>query len=246
MTAWKIAGINFDHQHMGDLLRLVSEHPQAEIVGVSHEDRARMQSTIDALSISEDIVYTDYKNCLEETKPDIVILCPATGAHADWTEKVAPYGVHVLMEKPFAASAKDARRMIAALEKTGKKLAINWPLRWYPPHATSKRLIDEGVIGQVKEVHYYDGNRGPVRHGADKVDIEPSAEEKAASWFYQKDKGGGSLLDYLGYGVTLGSWFNGGLEPLEVTTITDKPEGLEVDEHSAEHTQRDRYRDHHH
>lgn len=28
---WKVAGISFDHMHMGDLLRLVSGHPQAEI-----------------------------------------------------------------------------------------------------------------------------------------------------------------------------------------------------------------------
>ena len=32
---WKIAGINFDHFHMGDLLRYAHEHPHAEIVGIS-------------------------------------------------------------------------------------------------------------------------------------------------------------------------------------------------------------------
>ncbi len=31
---WRIAGINFDHFHMGDLLRQTSEHPNAEIVGI--------------------------------------------------------------------------------------------------------------------------------------------------------------------------------------------------------------------
>src|SRR5205814_10346873 len=44
--------------------------------------------------------------------------------------------------------------------------------------------------------------------------------------------GGGSLLDYLGYGVTLGTWFHGGREPSEVTAVVDQPAGLEVDEHS--------------
>ena len=100
--------------------------------------------------------------------------------------------------------------MIAAVKKTGKQLAINWPLRWYPPHVTSKRLIDEGVIGDVIEVHYYDGNRGPLRHGADKIDVseEDIMQAQAASWFYKKAEGGGSLLDYLGYGVTLGTWYH--------------------------------------
>ena len=34
---WRIAGINFDHFHMGDLLRYAAEHPRAEIVGISDE-----------------------------------------------------------------------------------------------------------------------------------------------------------------------------------------------------------------
>ena len=80
MKRWKIAGINFDHQHMGDLLRHVLEHPDADIVGVAHEEKSRMKSTIDALGIDEARVFTDYKVCLEQTTPDIVILCPATGS----------------------------------------------------------------------------------------------------------------------------------------------------------------------
>jgi glucose-fructose oxidoreductase len=40
------------------------------------------------------------------------------------------------------------------------------------------------------------------------------------------------LLDYLGYGVTIGTWYHGGKAPLEVTTTVWGAEGLEVDEHS--------------
>ena len=45
--------------------------------------------------------------------------------------------------------------------------------------------------------------------------------------------GGGSLLDYLGYGATLGTWFMNGEAPIEVTAVVDQPRGLEVDEHST-------------
>jgi glucose-fructose oxidoreductase len=41
------------------------------------------------------------------------------------------------------------------------------------------------------------------------------------------------LLDYLGYGTTLGTWFMGGRKPIEVTCAVDSPAGLEVDEHSV-------------
>ncbi|PTY01793.1 gfo/Idh/MocA family oxidoreductase [Verrucomicrobia bacterium LW23] len=229
-TKWKIAGINFDHMHMGDLLRKVFEHSNAEIVGVSDERPDRMEDTVRKFGIPRQRVFTDYRECMEKARPDLVILCPATALHAEWTERIAPYGAHILVEKPFAASLAEADRMIAALAATGKQLIINWPLRWYPPHVTTKRLIDEGVIGDVLGVHYYDGNRGPLRHSADKIETVPG--KKSESWFYQKSKGGGSLLDYLGYGTTLGTWYHGGRAPLEVTAMVDQPEGLEVDEHS--------------
>jgi glucose-fructose oxidoreductase len=229
----RFVGINFDHMHMGDLLRLVHETPGCEIAGICDEHPARMTEAISKFDIPAESVFSDYNQCLETTRPDVAILCPATGEHALWTERVAAHSVHILMEKPFAASLADADRMIAAMRDTGKFLAINWPLRWYANNVTAHRLVREGRIGQLQEVHYYGGNRGPVCHGADKEERTPTAEDKAASWFYDKSKGGGSLLDYLGYGVTLGTWFNGSARPMEVTSVVDIPPGLEVDEHSV-------------
>jgi glucose-fructose oxidoreductase len=65
------------------------------------------------------------------------------------------------------------------------------------------------------------------------MEKEPSATEKAASWFYDRAQGGGSLLDYMGYGATLGTWHLGGKSPLEVTCAWNQPAGLEVDEHAV-------------
>lgn len=232
---FRIAGINFDHFHMGDLLRMAAECPNAEIVGVSDEDLGRIEPIVQRRGIPRDRVFADYRHCLETTKPDLVILCPAAARHGEWVEKVAPFDVHILVEKPFAATLAEADHMIAAQAKTGKLLAINWPLRWVPSHVTAKRLVDEGLIGEVIEVHYYDGNRGPLYHAADKVEVDPVAAtaQKASSWFYQKSAGGGSLQDYLGYGTTLGAWYMNGRKPIEVTCIVDEPRGLEVDEHSV-------------
>lgn len=229
---WKVAGINFDHMHMSDLLRQVHEHPQADIVGIADAQPARMASAVANFGLPPERMFADFRRCLTETKPDLVILCPATAKHAKWTQLVAPYRTHILVEKPFAATLAQADAMIAAVAKTKKQLIINWPLRWYPAHVTAKRLIDEKRIGRVIEVHYYDGNRGPLWHAADKVETTPTAKKKAASWFYKKSAGGGSLLDYLGYGTTLGTWFMNGRAPLEVTATVDQPKGLEVDEHA--------------
>jgi glucose-fructose oxidoreductase len=234
VTKHGVLGISFDHMHMGDLLRQVAEDPDAEIAGVFHPDRARMEAAIKTFSIPEERVFTDLEACLSGTKADLAILCSATAEHADYVEKIAPHGLHILVEKPFAASVSEARRMLSAMEHSGRRLAINWPLAWYRSHNTAKRLVDEGAIGELIEVHYYDGNRGPLFHLADKIEVSPEEVEaqKPNSWWYKKAAGGGSLLDYLGYGVTLGTWYMQGEAPLEVTSVVDETPGIEVDQHS--------------
>lgn len=219
---------------MGDNLRMARAHPDCEVVGICDPQLNRMTAAQADLGLDDSQLFVDWEQCLETCQPDWVILCPATGDHALWVERLAPHRLPLLLEKPMASSLADANRMLAACKAHGTPLAINWPLVWVESHCTAKRLIDIGRIGDLLEVHYYDGNRGPLWHTAGKQEI--SAEEvmrnKPSSWFYRKDQGGGSLLDYLGYGVTLGSWFLGGAEPIEITCICDQPANLEVDEHS--------------
>jgi predicted dehydrogenase len=234
MAKHRIVGISFDHMHMGDLLRLVHDHPNAEIAGIFDPDRAKMAHAVANFGIPDSLVFTDFDACLQATKPDLAILCAATADHATYTERLAAYGTHLFVEKPFAASVADARRMIAAMQPTGKLLAINWPLRWVPSHVTAKRLIDQGTIGDLTEVHFYDGNRGPLYHLADKIEVSPAEVEaqKPNSWWYKRSSGGGSLLDYLGYGATLGTWYMNGKAPIEVNCTIDQTPGIEVDQHS--------------
>ena len=59
MKTWKIAGVNFDHMHMGDLLRQCHEHPEVEIAGTCDAQPARMRSAIAHFQIPEERVFTD-------------------------------------------------------------------------------------------------------------------------------------------------------------------------------------------
>jgi predicted dehydrogenase len=230
---WRVAGINFDHFHMGDLLRYATEHPAVELVGICDEKPARMEEAIRKLRIPRERCYTDYRKCLEDARPEVVILCPAASKHGEWVKKVAPYGTHIMVEKPFAASLKEADAMVRAMPP-GAVLMINWPLQWVASHRKAYECVARGLIGDVLNVWHFGGNRGPLWHGADKDEktAEQVAREKPTSWFYQKAHGGGSLLDYLGYGSTLGTWYQGGRRPIDVTAVVDQPPGLEVDEHS--------------
>jgi len=234
MARWRLAGINFEHFHMGDNLREAFEHPDVEIVGLCDAQPERMADAIRDFGIPADRVFTDPRECIEKTHPDIVQMCPATAGRVELVKLVAACGVHVLLEKPFAARLADADAMASALP-AGRELAIHWPLTWSPNCRTAKRLIAEGAIGEPIEVHYYNGNRGPLWHTHDRIDrtAEQVAAEKPHSWFYSKALGGGSLLDYMGYGTTFGTWFLGGKAPTEVLCMTDHPPGLEVDEHAV-------------
>src|SRR5947209_840147 len=81
---WKIIGVSFDHMHMGDLLRMTANHPDAEIAGIFDERPARMQQAIETFQILPERVFIDWQACVERAKPDLAILCAATGRHAEW------------------------------------------------------------------------------------------------------------------------------------------------------------------
>jgi glucose-fructose oxidoreductase len=112
----------------------------------------------------------------------------------------------MLTEKPIAANLVDARRMARAAREAGVALMINWPITWSPAIRTAKRLLDEGVIGEVWEIKWRNGaSMGPLTH----ADPQPSDEEKGAEWWHRAGTGGGALLDYCCYGACLSCWYLG-------------------------------------
>lgn len=217
---------------MDHLLTYAHGEPNAEVVAVCHEDPGETEAMVTHCELQDNQVFTDWQECLEKSQPDVVVLCPANHLHAEWVERVAPAGVHILIEKPFASSLEQADRMITAQEATGKALAVNWPLAWYPPHQTAYRLLMEGRIGNLEEVHFYDGNRSSIMDRTVPAPRLPTLEEKLKSWYYDLE-GGGSLIDYLGYGVTLATWYFQGKNPTEVTTVKAGDSRVPVDEQSV-------------
>ena len=72
-------------------------------------------------------------------------------------------GKHVFIEKPLAASAADARELVAAAEAGDRRLMVGHLLLFHPALAAVRELIDSGELG---EIYYLYGNRvnlGQVR-----------------------------------------------------------------------------------
>jgi predicted dehydrogenase len=156
--------------------------------------------------------YENYQDMLAAEKLDIAILCPENARHAEVTEAAAGHGVHMVTEKPMAASLAQALRMASAAEKAGVALAVNWPITWIPTFRRLKQLLDDGAIGDVWELKWRNpASLGPLAHGsthpgATVISGEVSDAEKGMEWWHQAEAGGGALLDYCCYGACLASW----------------------------------------
>ncbi len=51
-----------------------------------------MRAAIEAHRLQPDQVFSNWQECIERSRPDFIVLCPATGDHALWIERLAPLG----------------------------------------------------------------------------------------------------------------------------------------------------------
>lgn len=124
--------------------------PNTKVVAVADDDKAGLAAAAQRLKV--DKTYADYRQMLDETKPDIVVIGQRwIDQHRDMAVAAADRGIHVYMEKPFCRSLIEADQIVAACEKTGAKLALAHPTRYSPKLKTIQTLIDDGAIGTVLE-----------------------------------------------------------------------------------------------
>ena len=138
---------NYGH----DVDRVWLEIPDCEIVGVADPDENGRQQA--AKRLKTDKVYSDYLKMLDETKPQIVSICPRwLDQHRDMVIAAAERGIHIFMEKPFCRSLAEADQMIAACEKRDVKLAISHQTRYSPKLQVVKSMIGDGMLGDILEL----------------------------------------------------------------------------------------------
>ncbi len=94
-------------------------------------------------------IYTDYRDLIDSGSVDVISICSANETHAEIAIRAAEAGIHVLCEKPMAQSLKECDDMIAATEKSGVKLAVNFQSRFFPRTQWIKELINTGQMGDV-------------------------------------------------------------------------------------------------
>jgi predicted dehydrogenase len=107
------------------------------------------QAQIDKYKLIDATASTDLDKTLRDVKADFVVDLTIPQAHCEVTCKALTAGFHVIGEKPMAATMDEARKMIAASEKSGKLYMVSQSRRWDSKHATIAKAIKDGAAGRL-------------------------------------------------------------------------------------------------
>lgn len=84
---------------------------------------------------------------------DGLYVCTPTASHFEYAMAAIERGIHVIIDKPMAASADECAQLVQAAEDNKVKLAVAFYLRFYPKMQKVKQLIDEGALGTITWVN---------------------------------------------------------------------------------------------
>lgn len=125
--------------------------PEVELVAVADADEQGRARAADRLGVAH--AYADYRQMLDEVRPDFVSIGPRwLDQHAEMVVAAADRGVHIYMEKPMCRTLAEADRMVAACTENNVKLALAHQTRYSPKLPVIRNLIEEGAIGKLLEV----------------------------------------------------------------------------------------------
>lgn len=144
-------------------------------------------------------VYGDYTELLKDDCIDVIHICTPNDSHADITVASLEAGKHVMCEKPMAKTATEARRMVEAAKRTGKKLTIGYQNRFRQDSQYLHKICADGELGDI-----YFGKAHSIRRRA------------VPTWgvFLDKEKqGGGPLIDIGTHALDLTLWTMNNYKP---------------------------------
>ena len=95
-------------------------------------------------------LYSDHREMLEKENPAVVSIASPPTLHSRHVIDCAERGVKgIFCEKPLAPTLREADSMIRACDDNGVKLSINHTLRGDPYVLQTRKLIDDGEIGDI-------------------------------------------------------------------------------------------------
>jgi predicted dehydrogenase len=148
---------------------------------------------------------------------DGVVVASPTVYHPANTVAALEAKLPVLLEKPVAKSAAEAKIMLRAEETRGVPVLLGYTWRWWPPLRRLRELLDRNAVGKLRHVQFH-----MSAHLADWHPWEPYQEFFMAS----AAEGGGALLDE-SHWIDLMVWLFG--RPQQLIGRVEKISDLEID-----------------
>jgi predicted dehydrogenase len=144
--------------------------------------------------------FTDLHEMMQKIKPDVAVVLTESGLHAPHVIALAPYGCHVMVEKPMALTLTDAEQMIDACDRAGVKLFVVKQNRFNVPIVKAREALEAGRFGKLV--------MGSVRvrwcRGQDYYDQDP--------WRGTWALDGGVLTNQASHHVDMLEWMMGDVE----------------------------------
>jgi len=161
-----------------------AENKDAKLLGYYDINLARAQSLADTYGGT---AYATVEELLANPEIDAVSICAANFAHAELTIAALKAGKHVLCEKPMATTLADCEAMVAAAKEAGKYLMIGHNQRLAKAHSTARKLIVDGLIGDIVTFRTTFGHGGPETWS-----VDPGLN----TWFFDKTRAAmGAMAD---------------------------------------------------
>lgn len=209
MKTYRVGVAALVHDHIWTELRHWKALPNVELVAVGDVNPDLLEKAQTNYQIPKS--YPSWQAMLkaEGDDLDIVQIGSENNVHADIVEECAARKLHVITEKPLAATLAQAERIMKAVEASGIRLMCNWPTAWSPAWQEMERRILAGEIGDVRYFKYRSAHNGPKEIGC---------SPQFWGWLYDQEKNGaGALMDYCCYGAAKAARFLG--KPGRVTGI---------------------------
>jgi predicted dehydrogenase len=101
----------------------------AEAVGGCDLDPERRARAAERFGLP---VFADFDEMLDRARPDVVIVGTPPATHHGYCLRALAAGAHVVCEKPFVASLREADEVMRAAEAAGRRVALNHEFREMP------------------------------------------------------------------------------------------------------------------
>ncbi len=140
----------------------------AEIALIANRTREKALAVRSQLGLSCP-VYTDYKEALDQEKPDAAVICVFNDQHREYFLECAKRGIHILCEKPLANTYADCLFMEETAKRYGIRVSVLQTQRYGAVLTTAADYIDRNlsVLGKLCTVvdnmscHYFWDGRSP-------------------------------------------------------------------------------------